>query len=428
MSLKKNFDRLLFDNSIERHKYTDGLVKLAVSLVCGCGLGLRSAVKVLKLINNLFHLGHTALPCHNSIKNWIEKSGYFIYTHSELKSSGASYGIIIDESMQVGDEKLLLTLGVQADKSKESALRLNDVEVLDMSVSRSWNGALVSVQLDTVSQQMGQPPAYVISDNASIMKKGVRESSLKHLRDVGHSLAMFLERQYKDASEFLSMMKDFAKVKNREIMRPVAWLLPPKQRVIARFMNLTPCMQWARNMLDNFHKLSKEERRVFKFLTKHRVLINELNGMLDVFNHISKLLKENGLSHKTVKESIGKLKPLSCSPVSRVSHAIKDCINYLEEEKCKLATSKTVWHISSDILESLFGIYKQRKSPNALNGVTSYVLMLPLLTKSDPESGCVRIDFKNALEHVFLRDIDKWEKDSLSENRTVKRRKILNAA
>ena len=46
---------------------------------------------------------------------------------------------------------------------------------------------------------MGRLPDYVISDNASIMNKGIRESSLIHLRDLGHSLAMFLERQYKAA-------------------------------------------------------------------------------------------------------------------------------------------------------------------------------------------------------------------------------------
>jgi hypothetical protein len=66
-----------------------------------------------------------------------------------------------------------------------------------------------------------------------------------------------------------------------------------------------------------------------------------------------------------------------------------------------------VWHISSDIVESVSGVYKVRKSPNALNGVTPSVLMLPLLTGVNPESGCVRVDFKRALESVFLRDIDR---------------------
>jgi hypothetical protein len=96
---------------------------------------------------------------------------------------------------------------------------------------------------------------------------------------------------------------------------------------------------------------------------------------------------------------------------------------YLREEAGKLNSEKDVWHISSDIPESIFGVYKARKSPNALNGVTSSVLMLPLLTGVNPESGSVRVDFKRAPESVFLRDIDWWTEDKLPENLMVKRRK-----
>ena len=414
--------------SIERHKYQEGIVSLCISLVCVCGLGLRSTVKVVKLLNGLFHLGLQDIPCYTSIKGWIEKSGYYTYNHSELKSSGLPYGLIIDESMQIGSEKLLLSLGVQADKTDESALTLGDVEILDISVEKNWNGALISDNLKEVGSTMGSAPSYVISDNASIMNKGIRECSLIHLRDVGHTLAMFLERQYKDAADFLSFMKDLAKVKNREIMRPVAYLLPPKQRIIARFMNLTPCLRWTAKMLHHFDKLSGEEQQIFSFLKHHALLIQEMNGIIGVFNQISKLLKEKGLSRGTVCMSIWKLRPLSRSSFPRVSRAAKECIDYLLEEARKLSTKKSIWHISSDILESIFGVYKERKSPNALHGVTPYVFMLPLLTKSNPESGGLRIDCKKALERVFLRDIDKWEKDNLSENLAVKRRSKLRAA
>jgi hypothetical protein len=382
----------------------------------------------MKFINEEFHLGLEEIPCHNSIKGWIEKSGYYTYTQSELKSSGVPYGAIIDESMQIGSEKLLLSLGVKSEKSEASPLRMNDVDILEKKKKKSWNGTLICDQLKETGAVMGQSPVYVISDNASIMNKGIRESSLIHLRDIGHTLAMFLERQYRDAPDFLSLMKELAKVKNREVMRPVAYLLPPKQRIIARFMNLTPCLHWAEKMLQHFDTLSKEEQQIFKFLKNHSMLINELNEIIGVFNHISKSMKEKGLSRESVNTSIEKLLPLTQSPSARICQAVKECMVYLQEEAGKLSTEKSVWHISSDILESIFGIYKERKSPNALHGVTPYVLMLPLLTKSNPESGSFRLNFKEALERVFLRNIDKWAEDNLSENLVVKRKTKLNAA
>jgi hypothetical protein len=181
-------------------------------------------------------------------------------------------------------------------------------------------------------------------------------------------------------------------------------------------------------MLLNFEKLSKEEQQIFEFLKEYSLLINELNQVINVFNRISKTMKIKGLSHKNINESICDLLPLVASPFTRISQAVKECINYLNEQSEKLSKEDSVWHISSDIVESIFGLYKDRKSPNPLNGVTSYVLMLPLLTKSYPETGIIRLDFKEALECVFLRDIEKWSKDNLSENIAVKRRIKLNMA
>jgi hypothetical protein len=54
---------------------------------------------------------------------------------------------------------------------------------------------------------------------------------------------------------------------------------------------------------------------------------------------------------------------------------------------------KAVWHISSDMIESLLGSYKSRNSPNPLNGVTEQVLILPLMTKINAKTGITTINF-----------------------------------
>jgi hypothetical protein len=393
-----------------------------------CGIGLRSVVKVINLINQEFHLGLEESPSYNSINNWKQKSGYFIYNNPEIASKELDYGLIIDESIQIGREKALFTLGVSANKVSGQALSMNDIEILDMSVSPSWNGELISKNLNATTDRLHARAAYVVSDNACIMNKGVRDSGLVHLHDVGHTLAMFLERQYKHSEDFVSFTKALARVRGKEIMRPAAYLLPPKQRSIARFMNLTPCLRWAKKILNCYDRLTREEQQTFKFLKKHKPLINELNQIIRVFNRISEKLKKDGLSRKNADESIKELQPLLTSPFPRVAKAAKECLAYLGQEVGKLNNEDDVWHISSDILESVFGIYKQGKSPDKLTGVTINVLTLPLLTKSDPETGRIKIDFKQALESVFLRDIHKWKEDKLSDNLTVKRMNVLNAS
>jgi hypothetical protein len=95
------------------------------------------------------------------------------------------------------------------------------------------------------------------------------------------------------------------------------------------------------------------------------------------------------------------MEPVLFCPHKRVAVVAQTCMDYLNEEKGKLPDEKTVWSISSDGIESLFGYSKTRKSPNSLNGVTRQVLLLPLRTKIDAKTGTSNICFKSALETVF---------------------------
>ncbi|MDR1102568.1 MAG: hypothetical protein LBL42_02305, partial [Tannerella sp.] len=50
--LKNNAERMLSEQSVERHKYGEGVIQLCVSPACGCGTGLRGAVKAVGLLND----------------------------------------------------------------------------------------------------------------------------------------------------------------------------------------------------------------------------------------------------------------------------------------------------------------------------------------------------------------------------------------
>ena len=83
---------------------------------------------------------------------------------------------------------------------------------------------------------------------------------------------------------------------------------------------------------------------------------------------------------------------------------------------------------TSDIIESDFGIYKAKKSPNKLYGITSLVLILPLYPKTIDYSVAKKQYFKERLANVKLKDVDLWAKENLPENRVAIRSKTLNKA
>ena len=82
-------------------------------------------------------------------------------------------------------------------------------------------------------------------------------------------------------------------------------------------------------------------------------------------------------------------------------------------------------NISSDIIESTFGIYKSNKSQNNLYGITSFVLTIPLYPKVANQSVTKTINFKERIVNVKLKDISTWATGHLSKNRVTERTKTL---
>ena len=83
-------------------------------------------------------------------------------------------------------------------------------------------------------------------------------------------------------------------------------------------------------------------------------------------------------------------------------------LDYFKSQAGLIADKNEIRHISSDIIESDFGIYKAKKSPNKLYGITSLVLMLPLYPKTIDYSVAEKQYFKVRLANVKLKDIDLW--------------------
>ena len=218
---------------------------------------MRSIIEVLEVINETFGGILGEVPSYNTIGNWIKKYGLDVYNLSGKSLKGRDYAAVIDESMMIGSEKLLVTLAVPS-AHQGRPLCHSDASVLDMSVSTGWTGESVKTQLGKAMEKVGHAPEYVISDNASIMAKGIRLSGIGHHRDISHSPGMYLERTYKEASDFKAYAKQMADVKVKHNMKKTACLLPPTQRTIARFINLSCWVKWSRKMSGVYHTLSRE--------------------------------------------------------------------------------------------------------------------------------------------------------------------------
>ncbi len=366
------------------------------------------------------------IPCHNSISNWVKKCGLEAYNKSGASLENTDYAQIIDESMMIGEEKLLLTIGVPAEHQKRP-LKFSDAHILDLAVAKSWNGERVCKQLEKAEKKVGHQPDYVISDNASILKKGIREAKMNHQRDISHSLGMYLERTYKNAPDFSGYIKYLSQVKSKYCMTNIAYLLPPTQRTIARFLNLSSWVKWSANMLKTYHLLeSKKARDIFTFVPANASLIDELFDVVQCIEKLETICKHEGLSTESHRKCVNHIRATLFRGNFRMKMLGGSIIGFFNEE-IKLVNDKLKAHNnSSDIIESIFGKYKLRKSPNKLYGVTSNVLLIPLFTNLIDKKNERKFSYKYALETTQISKVNKWCLENLSQNLACRRSRCLN--
>lgn len=410
---------------IQGHQYSALVVRLCISAYILGNCGLRSSIKILSTLSIIVGLELGKLPAKSSLENWLKKLGYSIYVSDLPQYPECSYGLIIDESMVIGQERMFVILGMYSLKTGSEALEMSQIKVLHMGVQPSWTGEQIAATIKKVTEKEGKPPDYIISDGGITMIKGIMNAGLVRICDIGHEVARLTKKHYGTPclESFLAAAKQN---KAKLIMTPSSYLLCPKQRNIARFMNLKPIITWGLGILQNIGKLTPTEQVQFEWIKTHEGLLIELSKMLEKTEIILQKVKNEGLSHKTIEYCLAVLKKEQQELYSiAFTNLLIDLEAYLIGEKEKLPDANTRWHASSDIIESLFGQYKSRKASNPQHGVTPFILFLPIMTRKVPGKDSLDIDVKGALEGVLLSDLKAWSRDHLIENQVVKRNKLF---
>ncbi len=115
------------DPPIGTHGYGARMISLAVNLARS--VGFRGAVRTLQVFFQWLGIDR-ALPSRTSIRNWLQRLG--IDAMNQPLDSNESLVIMVDHSSQIGTEKVMLALGVNAAAMPErgKALTHGDVRVL----------------------------------------------------------------------------------------------------------------------------------------------------------------------------------------------------------------------------------------------------------------------------------------------------------
>lgn len=362
------------------------------------------------------------VPSHVTVIDWVEKCGMSLTAGSlRKKTAKEAYSLIIDNSITMCGQDLHLELKTSTVHPGHSYTH-RDVSIARMVVGSHWNKDATKRELDKAIALSGCRPAYVVSDNGETMCNASEDMSIPTHRDISHSFGMFLERVYSKDVEFTDFIakKGYARKFSHTSMAP---LMPPRRREYARFMNVFDTVHWAKAMLENDRLLSSREKWLLSFVRTHASLVEELDDVMNGYEYMEQLCKQKGLSHKTASICREYVNRNFMTKGDRVRMLGDMIIHYFNREESLLKDDKP-HNICSDIIESTFGYYKDRMSPNKNNGYTPLVLLIPLHLRVSTIEDCRSFNAR-IIRKSKLNDIKKWRVDNLLPNPSIKRLNLL---
>ncbi|MGA2440042.1 MAG: hypothetical protein ABSH08_03720, partial [Tepidisphaeraceae bacterium] len=118
------------------------MISLFLRLVLVAGVSLRGASRVLATISEAWGLAWAA-PCWTTGRLWLLRLGHARLT-AELTAAD-DWAWLIDHSVQIGQEKCLVILGIRLIDlpPRGRSLRHEDLELIALMPARSWTRAQV---------------------------------------------------------------------------------------------------------------------------------------------------------------------------------------------------------------------------------------------------------------------------------------------
>jgi hypothetical protein len=376
----------------------------------------------MELSNLLWNGVADKIPSHVTVIDWVEKCGISLTAGSlRKKKVKEAYSLVIDNSITMCGQDLHLELKASTVHPGHPQAH-RDVNVARMVVGNHWNKVATKRELSKTIEAFGRKPDYVVSDNGETMCNASEDMNIPTHRDISHSFGMFLERVYSKDAEFTDFInkKGYARKFSHTPMAP---LMPPRRREHARFMNVFETVRWAKAILENDRLLSGKEKWLLSFVRNHASLVEELDEVMKGYEYMEQLCKQKGLSHETALLCRDYVNKNFMTKGDRVRMLGDMIIQYFNREEALLEGNEP-HNICSDIIESTFGYFKDRMSPNENNGYTPLVLLIPLHLRVSTIEDCRTFNAR-IIRKAKLNDIKKWRVDNLLPNPSIKRMNVL---
>jgi hypothetical protein len=357
------------------------------------------------------------------VLNWTKKQGISQFRDKDFYLH-EKWVLIIDESIQFGNKKLLVAFAVPEDRcSKSKVLSYKDLTPLILKVGVSWKSENI---VDAIREHIDpEQIAYCVSDTGGNLARSFKTLNCRHIPDTNHIFSLIMQSVFEKDVPFNEFTKALSLVRAQKSMSKIARIVPPNQRIMSRFtsyfvqstsMNLTPLFEWGMTMICLLDKneLTEEEIAALSFLKPLEGMISEVYQILTGLNNIQKLLKNEGFNDKSAKKAMAffpNLKSVNSLKIRKQLEA------YFEDLTSK-AEGKTIC-CSSDIIESCFGRYKEIVRGNKSVGISDLCLCIATMTGKNNTDKT-----SHAMETVTIKQLKEWKTKNISKTLFAEKREL----
>jgi hypothetical protein len=379
------------------------LVFLALELFLLARIGFRAVCRVLAVVAP--QVGLAKAPCPQTISNWVGRLSLARLhsapglPRSPLSADPFANGCIwmIDISIAWGAGKLLAVVALDArhHQFNPGAPSLEQVRCLLVAVADSWTGEAIADLLHRLRGSLGRPVAFLKDGGAELAKAtdllAERNCRSFRLEDVSHVVANLLKHHYTQHPLFETFLSACGKVSSHLKQSALACLAPPKTSTTARFMNLHRLVTWADQLLNHSPpgraargSALSQLRAALEQLPACKAFLSHFRRDASALLHCQQRLKVHGLTHDTSQQCKELLDALP--PFSPVRLGFLKWLDTHLEIASRLGLAQIGLPISSDPIESLFGVAKQH-GQGQIKDANRIALHLPALcgplTKDD---------------------------------------------
>jgi hypothetical protein len=365
-----------------------------------------------------------ATPCFSTIRAWLLRVGLYALTKPLDRTKPWLW--LIDHTIQIGSQKILVILGCPMDQVPfgQRALQLSDLQLIALVPMEQSNGDAVERELEQAALQRTGVPRLIVSDQGSDLLKGIgdyKEIRPKtcHVPDAAHFGANLLKHAWSEQPRWQSFNQHLQDTSAKLRQTQAAYLLAPRMRPKARFMNVEAQLHFAGRLLKHLDGAAPRAKALeyYGWLRDYRddlALWQREHGLVQT---AIELVRVDGLHAGTgplLETAWGAIGPSESE--TRIAGKLRAYVTTYQP-----TTPGERFVASTEILESSFGKLKRLEGQQSQDGVTGLVLALGAMVGNPTEA-----DLQEALEATPQKQVDGWLERTLGKTMQWFRRQFFS--